>query len=64
LPASNSGYPTWKNLLSKNNVVRVIDAFVDSLDLQAMGFERVTAKKEGRPCFHPCLLLKLYRMGI
>jgi transposase len=57
------GLPNLEEFIKKDNVVRVIDAFVDSLDLQAMGFERVIAKREGRPCFHPSLMLKLYLYG-
>lgn len=55
--------PNLEEFIEKDNIVRVIDAFVDSLDLQAMGFEKVTAKREGRPCFHPALMLKLYLYG-
>jgi transposase len=43
-----------------DNPVRFIDAFVDSLDLKAAGFERVEAKATGRPGYAPDGLLKLY----
>ncbi|MBB1492705.1 IS1182 family transposase [Paracoccus sp. MC1854] len=46
-----------------NNPVRFIEAFVDSLDLQAVGFVRVTAKATGRPGYDPADLLKLYIYG-
>lgn len=46
-----------------NNPVRFIDAFVDSLDLQALGFERAMPKETGRPPYHPGDLLKLYVYG-
>jgi transposase len=55
--------PNLEEFIEQNNAVRVIDVFVDSLDLQAMGFERVAAKIEGRPCFHPAMILKLYLYG-
>lgn len=43
--------------------VRVIDAFVDAIDLESFGFDHTTSKDEGRPCFHPSILLKLYLYG-
>ncbi|MBB3951479.1 IS1182 family transposase [Aureimonas jatrophae] len=43
------------------NPVRVIDAFVDELDLGALGFEGAAAT--GRPGYHPATLLKLYLYG-
>ena len=43
-----------------DNVVRFIDAFVDSLDLAAAGFERARPKATGRPGYDPSDLLKLY----
>jgi transposase len=55
--------PNLEEFIEKDNVVRVIDAFVDSLDLQAIGFEKVIAKVEGRPCYPPAAMLKLYLYG-
>lgn len=43
--------------------VRAIDAFVDAIDLESFGFDHTTSKDEGRPCFHPSILLKLYLYG-
>ena len=48
------------DLISEDNAVRVIDAFVDSLDLKALGFARIEARGTGRPPYHPGDLLKLY----
>ncbi len=45
------------------NPVRFIEAFVDELDLQGLGFARATAKATGRPGYHPADLLKLYIYG-
>ena len=45
-----------------DNPVRVIDAFVDALDLSALGFD-VTPAATGRPSYHPATLLKLYIYG-
>jgi transposase len=49
--------------IDENNPVRVIDVFVDSLDLAGLGFERVDPKATGRPSYHPAVLLKLYVYG-
>ena len=49
--------------LGDDNPVRFIDAFVDSLDLQALDFERAVPKETGRPPYHPGVLLKLYVYG-
>ena len=49
--------------IGEDNPVRVIDAFVDSLDLNGLGFERAVAAATGRPCYHPAVLLKLYVYG-
>ncbi|MGI9487458.1 MAG: transposase, partial [Geminicoccaceae bacterium] len=45
------------------NMVHVIDAFVDALDLGALGFDGVDPKSTGRPAYHPSLLLKIYVYG-
>ena len=47
--------------IDDENVVLVIDAFVDELDLPDLGFG--LAEATGRPGDHPCLLLKLYIYG-
>lgn len=46
-----------------DNPVRLIEAFVDSVDLVAAGFFRVMAKETGRPGYDPADLLKLYLYG-
>ena len=46
-----------------NDPVRVIDAFVDTLDLAVLGFSRVEAEEMGRPPYAPGDLLKLYIYG-
>jgi transposase len=43
--------------------VRVIDTFVDELDLSGLGFEGVAPEATGRPSYHPAGLLKLYIYG-
>ena len=47
--------------IGDENVVRVIDAFVDALDLPDLGFE--LAEATGRPGYHLSVLLKLYVYG-
>ena len=49
--------------VDEDNPVRVIDAFIDSLDLGALGFAGVDPKATGRPAYHPAILLKLYVYG-
>lgn len=51
------------DLIGEDNAVRVIDAFVDSLDLKVLGFARIEVKATGRPPYHPGDLLKLYLYG-
>jgi transposase len=49
--------------VSEENPVLVIDAFVEALDLGALGFEGVVPEATGRPGYHPGLLLKIYVYG-
>ena len=49
--------------IGADNPVRVIDVFVDELDLGGLGFGRVEPLATGRPSYHPCALLKLYIYG-
>ena len=46
--------------IGEDNPVRVIDAFVDALDLRSLGFGGVVPEATGRPSYHPAILLKLY----
>ncbi len=49
--------------IGADNPVRVIDVFVDELDLGGLGFDRVAPQATGRPGYHPSVLLKLYIYG-
>jgi transposase len=49
--------------IGDDNAVRVVDVFVDELDLGGLGFGRVQPLSTGRPGYHPSLLLKLYIYG-
>src|SRR6266487_6917680 len=50
-------------VVAADNTVRVIDAYVDSLDLAELGFSKVEAAATGRPPYDPGDLLKLYLYG-
>jgi transposase len=52
-----------KDVVSNENPVRVMDAFVDKLDLSKMGFVQRKAKAEGRPAFENETFLKIYLYG-
>jgi transposase len=51
------------DMVPLDHPVRVIDAFVDTLDLAQLGFSRVEAEVTGRPPYAPGDLLKLYVYG-
>src|SRR6267378_4771224 len=50
-------------VVGRDDPVRVIDAFVDTLDLAELGFSKVTSEEMGRPSYAPGDLLKLYIYG-
>jgi transposase len=54
---------TLEDFIAEDNAVRGIEAFVEGLDLGALGFGRVDPKATGRPAYHPSVLLKLYIYG-
>src|SRR3982075_745315 len=54
---------TLEELIPDDHVCRVIDAFVDRLDMAGLGFERAQAAETGRPGYNPRDLLKLYLYG-
>jgi transposase len=49
-----------EDYVSDDNPVRIIEAFIDELDLKALGFEGVVPEVTGRPGYHPAALLKIY----
>ena len=49
--------------ISEDNPVRVVDVFVDELDLTELGFAGITPAATGRPGYHPATLLKIYIYG-
>ena len=49
--------------IDEDNPVRVIDVFVEELELSELGFSGVEPEVTGRPSYHPSVLLKLYIYG-
>lgn len=55
--------PSLDELIPEDHLVRVIDLYVASLDLDALGFERARPATTGRPGYHPADMLRLYLYG-
>lgn len=49
--------------VGEDNPVRIVDVFVDEMDLRSLGFGSVEPAATGRPAYHPAILLKLYIYG-
>ena len=58
-----SYFSSLEEQVSADNAVRLMDAFVDKLDLLQLGFTSTVHKSEGRPPYAPGVLLKLYLYG-
>jgi transposase len=57
-------FPTrLEDNVAEDNPVRVIDLFVDQLDLGQLGFSGINPKMTGRPAYHPATMLKIYIYG-
>ena len=52
-----------EDYVDEENPVRVIEVFIDELDLAALGFLGMTPAATGRPAYHPSTLLKIYLYG-
>lgn len=52
---------SWDTLVDEKSIARIIDAFVDSLDLQKYGVKSVAV--EGRPSYTPSSIYKIYIYG-
>ncbi len=52
-----------EDIISPDNPIRFIDAFVHSIDLQKIGFRQQVLKTEGRPSFDTKVFLKIYLYG-
>jgi transposase len=56
--------PEWlEYYVAEDNPVRVVEAFVEELDLRKLGFKSIDPAVTGRPAYHPSVLLKLYIYG-
>jgi hypothetical protein len=55
--------PSLEDYVSEENPVRVVEVFIDELDLAALGFAGMTPAATGRPAYHPSTLLKIYLYG-
>src|SRR5512147_1959277 len=55
--------PSLDDYVAEDNPVRVVEAFVEQLDLRQLGFEGAAPAATGRPGYHPAVLLKLYVYG-
>src|SRR6188472_4159826 len=51
------------DFIAEDNPVRVVDAFVEELDLQGLGFDAAQPAETGRSSYHPAVLLKIYIYG-
>ena len=49
--------------VTEDNPVRVVEAFIDALDLEKLGFAGMVPQVTGRPAYHPSMMLKLYVYG-
>jgi transposase len=52
-----------EDYVADDNPVRVVDVFVEQLDLGQLGFDGINPSATGRPAYHPAILLKLYIYG-
>ncbi|MGV0998885.1 MAG: IS1182 family transposase [Fluviibacter sp.] len=55
--------PCLDDYISQDNPIRVVEVFIDGLDLVGLGFSGATPAITGRPSYHPAVLLKLYLYG-
>lgn len=51
------------DFITEDNPIRVVEAFVEQLDLTAQEFDGVVPAATGRPSYHPAVLLKIYLYG-
>jgi transposase len=52
-----------EDYVGADNPVRIVEAFVEQLDLREMGFEGTDPLATGRPAYHPAVMLKIYIYG-
>jgi transposase len=49
--------------VAEDNIVRIVEAFIEALDLKALGFAGAEPARTGRPSYHPAVLLGIYIYG-
>ena len=52
-----------EDYIAEDNAIRIVDAFVDKLDLEELGFEGAEPSATGRPGYQPAVMLKMYIYG-
>jgi len=52
-----------EDYIAEDNSIRIVDAFVDKLDLKELGFDRAEPSDTGRPGYQPAVMLKIYIYG-
>ena len=63
IPRNQMSFSSLEDTISKDNPVGFIDAFVEALSLESLGFSVRTIKTEGRPSFDTKVFLKIYLYG-
>ena len=63
IPRNQLRFTSLEETISQDNPVRFIDAFVEHISLQSLGFTAQTIKTEGRPSFDSKVFLKIYLYG-
>jgi transposase len=63
IPRNQLFFSSLEDTILPENPVRFIDAFVEALALQTLGFSVQTIKREGRPSFETKIFLKIYLYG-
>lgn len=51
------------DFIAEDNTVRIVDVFINELDLVGLGFDGAKPAATGQPSYHPSVLLKLYLYG-
>ncbi len=52
-----------EDYIAEDNAIRIVDAFVNKLDLNELGFEGAEPSETGRPGYEPAVMLKIYIYG-
>lgn len=63
IPRNQMNTYCLEDLIAEDNIVRAVDAFVDILDFQKLGFAHIQGKKTGAPAYHPGLMVRIYIYG-